>query len=240
MPDYAQAHLLGLPLELREAIYDTLTADTKTLHLWDRNDALHLSAACTPPLALLQTHSQLNQEALAHCSRTRPITLHVDSDAFACLDDTALYFRAIQNCHYVRNTRVLELRPTLNASVDFLSQAMKLTMHVLLSPSVGIERVVVTWAESLTTPFQISWRPWAYKQAALMPLWDLVGKIELVCGGCVNAPPRTAVEENRKFTKFMEMLVAYVETEKNGTCDNENVGQNHAVRGGSCRFDNSL
>jgi hypothetical protein len=114
---------------------------------------------------------------------------------------------------------------------------MKFTTAVLLSPSFALRQVVVTWAESLTTPFQFSWRPWVYKQAALMPLWDLVGNIELVCGNCVNAPPRTANEENRKLAKFMDMLFMYEQAKKNDISDHEKSHQNLAVHGGSCKFE---
>jgi hypothetical protein len=186
---YPPAHLLGLPLELREAIYSHLTEDTETLHIWDRKNALHLSAAHTPPVTLLQAHPVLYDEALAYFHRNHRVTLHVDAYAFACLqEDFNLYSNALKDNHYIQNTRVLDLRPTLNASIEFLTQAMHFTIPILLTPTFALRSVAITWAEAVPVIYR-HWRPWAYKGVALEPLWGLVGRVEVRCEGCRNPPP---------------------------------------------------
>lgn len=208
---YPPAHLLGLPLELREAIYEHLTADTETLHLWDRKCALHLSAARTFPPSLLQAHPVLHQEALAHFYRTGSVTLHVDAYAFACLRNTNAYTIALQHCHYLQRTRSLDLRPTLNASIEFLRDAMQLTVPVLLSPPFAVKKVAITWAEAKVHVTHRAWRPWAYKGIALEPLWGLLGRVEIKCNGAINPPPATAELEDQGLRRFVDAITKYDE-----------------------------
>jgi hypothetical protein len=206
---YPPAHLLGLPVELREFIYDYLTADGEILHLKDDRGALHLSTAYAPPLSLLQTHSALHREALVHFYRTSGLTLHVDTWAFAKLQDPNDYITTLQSCHYLTHARNLELRLTMNAHVDFLAQAVKLTVPLLLSHCKELKTVTVTWAETVQYLMQRSWRPWAYKSPALEPLWDLAGKVEIKCGGVINAPPATAELQERGLKRSLDAILKY-------------------------------
>ena len=206
MPAYPQAHLLGLPIELRDIIYDHLASTSKVLHIWDRKTALHLSTSHAPLPSLLQAHPILHREALAHFHRTQCITLHVDAFAFACLSNPKSYANTLRECHYVRNARELDLRPTLNASITFLSDAMDLAVPTLLSSCPSLKTVRVTWAESIPHPIARNWRPWVYKQVSLMPLWDLLGRVELVYGGVINAPPAAIEEQEQGLYKFMTRL----------------------------------
>jgi hypothetical protein len=206
---YPSAHLLGLPIELREAIYTYLTTARERQHLKNQTAALHLSAEHTPPLALLQAHPMLYAEALAHFHRTANLTLHVDAYAFAKLRDPNDYMLALQDCHHLRRIRNLELRLTMNAYVDFLVQATKLTVPVLISHCVDLRTVIVTWAETVPNLLSRTWRPWACKSPALDPLWDLMGKVDVKCGGVVNAPPASAELQERGMQRIFDMIGKY-------------------------------
>ena len=141
-----------------------------------------------------------------HFYRTQVLTLHVDAYAFARLRNPNAFFTALQSCHYLRNTKVLDLRPTLNASVPLLSDAMDMAIAVLLSPGFALKKVIVTWAEALPHPFRGYWRPWVCKRVALDSLWELVGRVELTCGGVINPPPAAAAEQDDSFRAFIERL----------------------------------
>ena len=39
-----------------------------------------------------------------------------------------------------------------------------------------------------------------------MPLWDLLGRVELVYGGVINAPPAAIEEQEQGLYKFMTRL----------------------------------
>lgn len=191
-------------------IYDFITEDREVLHIKDNAQALHLSAAHTPPSSLLQTHPTLCSEALNHFYRTRSTTLHVDAYAFAKLQNPNDYTLALQRCPYIQNARMLELRLTMNAHVDFLVQAMKLVVPVLLSPGIKVKIVTVTWAEIIHHLLQRTWRPWAYKSPALEPLWDLAGgDVGIVCGGVVNAPRETAEMQVAGMRRTLGMILKY-------------------------------
>lgn len=111
---------------------------------------------------------------------------------------------------------MLDLRPTLNASIEFLTDAMALAVPVLLSPSFQVRKVVLTWAEAVANILYRTWRPWAYKGVALEPVWDLVGRVQLECGGSINPPPASAEVENEGFRKMMKMITKYEELYKDG------------------------
>ncbi|KIW04190.1 uncharacterized protein PV09_04499 [Verruconis gallopava] len=207
--NYPAAHLLSLPLELRETIYDYLAEDRPVLHLKDDSGSLHLSAAHTQPLNLLQAHPLLCEEALSHFHRTQRLTIHVDAFAFAKLGNQNAYRHALQSNRYVQRSRNIEIRYVMNAHVDFLVEAIKHVVATLILPTSNAKSVTITWAEVLNHVFQRTWRPWACKIPALEPLWDLLDHVDVQCGGVVNAPPATAELQNNGFTRSFNTILKY-------------------------------
>lgn len=185
---YPDTHLLGLPVELRELIYDQLTADSPRLHMWDKETALHLSAPCTPPISLLLTHPVLRDEAPAHFHRTSTVCLHIDAYACSRLASLSPFTEALRSNSYLLQAQRLELRPTLNAGAERLAEAMVCAVSVL-ERLPKLKTVTVSWAEVLVAVYSQLWRPPIYKVMALRPLESLVGKVELVCGSCICPPP---------------------------------------------------
>jgi hypothetical protein len=203
---YPNAHLLGLPLELRELIYDFLAQEPTVL--WQKSTPLHVSATSPPPVELLLTHSLLYDEILPHFYRNSTVTLHIDAfDAAKSPDGDTSFRDALATCRHIKQTRTIELRPRLTAGVEFLTAEVDTAVTVLLQEAKGLQTLVVSWAE-VPKQFLGTWRPWAYKATALASLERFIGKVEVVAGKVDTPPPRTAENEQKGLDRVVAMIVA--------------------------------
>jgi hypothetical protein len=203
---YPDAHLLGLPCELRELIYHFLAKEPTVL--WQKNTPLHVSATSPPPVELLLANSLLYTELLPHFYRHTTITLHVDAiDAIKSLDGDTTFCNALTACRHIKQTRTIELRPRMNAGVEFLVGEVDTAVTVLLQEAKGLRILVVSWAEA---PRRLlgTWRPWAYKAIALDSLKRFEGKVEIVAGEVDTPPPSTAEKEQKGLERTVAMIIA--------------------------------
>lgn len=102
--------------------------------------------------------------------------------------------------------RKLELRPCLNAGVEFVEPEVKQACLVLLKNATELRTVTIGWSEAAQTVYG-SWRPWAYKAKALDPIRLLVGKVELVVGEVSMPPPRFKEKEQAGLEKAFARIV---------------------------------
>lgn len=202
---YPDTHLLGLPFEILDQILDEL-AVLSPGKLWQKNTYLQISAESPPPLALLCAHSKLHAEALRHFYEHTTIVLQVNAyDAAKRSPLHTIYGQLLRGCPHIQRVRRLELRPCLNAGVEFLEPEMREACLVLLKYATELKTVEIGWAEAAQTVFG-SWRPWPYKAKALDPIRLLVGKVELVVGEVVMPPPRFKEREQAGLERAFERL----------------------------------
>lgn len=204
---YPDAHLLSLPRELREQIYDHLAEHIVTQ--WQKNTPLHISASSPPSLSLILAHRRLYTEALAHFYRRT--TLTIDIDAFDAVQSykhtgTSEFQTNLSAYPHLKFARTIELRPRMNAGVEVLRHDVDAAVTVLLEEAKELKTVIVGWSETPIT-FLGSWRPWPYKAPALEPLRRLVGRWKIEVGEAVIPPPRTAEKEQEGLRRVVEMVV---------------------------------
>jgi hypothetical protein len=203
---YPEAHLLGLPRELRELIYDFLAAEAT--HRWQKNTPLHVAATSPPPVGLLAAHSQLYTEATTHFYRHTTITLHIDAfEAAKSLDGDTTFRDALTVCPHIKQARIIELRPRLTAGVEFLIGVVDVAVTILLQEAKELQTVIVGWAEKPKS-FIETWRPWEYKAIALDSLERLVGKVDITAGEAEVPPPRTAEREQKGLERAVARVIA--------------------------------
>jgi hypothetical protein len=210
---YPDAHLLGIPVEVRELIYDFLTDEPTKL--WHRNTPIHVSASAPPPLEVLLAHRTLYNELLPHFYRRTILTLHIDAYDAAKSDDEGNAFRAVLAAYPpIKHTRVIEIRPRLNACVSNMKDHLDPAISVLLTEAKELRTVIVGWSEQPQF-FMACWRPWPYKAAALEPLKRLVGKVKIECGKVAVPPPTVAEMEQAGLEREVEKMIVRGE-EENG------------------------
>jgi hypothetical protein len=203
---YPDAHLLGLPRELRELIYDYLAEEPSLL--WQQNTPLHITATSPPPFELLLTNSLLYAEILPHFYRHTTITLHVDAfDAIKSQDGDTTFREALVACPHIKQTRTIELCPRMNAGVEFLMEEVDVAVTILIQEAKELRTIIVGWSE-VPKGFLMTWRPWVYKVTALNSLKRVVGKVDIVAGRVKVPPPRTAGKEQKGLEKAVAMIVA--------------------------------
>jgi len=204
--NYPDAHLIGLPFELRELILDYLTADPIILR--QKHTPLHISAVSPPPLALLLAHSTLYEEALQHFYSRTTLILHIDTYVAATRrtsgGDSLLHL--VKTNPHIPHIRRLEIRPRLTADVEFLNLDVYEAVQALVEEGKKLKVVRVGWAES-TIVFMGKWRPWAYKSMALDPLRAFVGRVEIETGEVEMPPPRFRKVEQRGLERAVARII---------------------------------
>jgi hypothetical protein len=211
---YPDAHLLGIPVEVRELIYDFLTDEPRKF--WHKNTTLHVSASNPPPLELLLAHRTFYNELLAHFYRNTILTLHIDAWEAASSHDEGNAFRDTLTAYpHTKRARAIEIRPRLNACVSNVKDHLEPAVSFLLVEAKELRTVIVGWSEQ-PQRFLGVWRPWAYKAAALDPLKRLVGKLKIECGNVAVPPPSTAESEQAGLERAVERMIVEGEKE-NGT-----------------------
>jgi hypothetical protein len=203
---YPDAHLLALPFEILDQILDELSAlSPRTLH--QKNTHLQVSAISPPPLPLLLAHSKLHAETLRHFYEHTTITLHVNAyDAAKRSPLYTIYGQLIKANAHILHVGRLELRPCLNAGVEFLEPELREACLTLLKHATELKTVTVGWAEAAQIVHG-SWRPWEYKARALNPIRLLVGKVELVVGEAVMPPRRHREREQAGLEKAFARIM---------------------------------
>lgn len=203
---YPDTHLLGLPIEILDLILDELAA-LSPASLWLKKTQLHISATSPPPLTLLLSHSKLHAEALRHFYEHTTIVLHVDTfDAAQRFPEHHKYGQLLRECSHISRMRKLELRPLLNAGVEFLEPEVREACLVLLDIAKELQYIYLGWSE-VPKLFLGGWRPWAYKGRALMPLQMLRGRVTMQLIGVTTPPPRFAGMENIGLLRAFQRMV---------------------------------
>ncbi|QDS72367.1 hypothetical protein FKW77_008260 [Venturia effusa] len=175
---YPDAHLLGLPLEILDSILDELAALSPG-SLWLKETQLRITATSVPPLSLLLAHRKLHAEALRHFYEHITIVLLVDAfDAARRSPKHEIYGQFLRECSHISRVRKLELRPVLNAGIEFLEPEIQEACVVLLETAKELKHIYVGWSE-VPKHLLSRWRPWAYKGKALMPLRLLRGRFTM-------------------------------------------------------------
>lgn len=203
---YPDAHLLGLPLEILDLIFDEL-AVLSPGSLWLKSTQLRITATSHPPLSLLLAHRKLHAEALRHFYEHTTIVLQVDAfDAAQRSPEHKLYGQLLRECSLISSMRKLELRPLLNAGIDFLELEIREACLVLLEMAKELEYIYVGWSE---VPRHLlgGWRPWAYKRRALMPLKMFRGQFTMQVVEATTPPPRSASMENLGLLRAFQSMV---------------------------------
>lgn len=205
--EYPNAHLLCLPFEILDQILTDLSTLTPS-RLWQKNTPLQISAESPPSLSLLLTHSKLYAEATRHFYENRTITLHVNAyEAAKRAPLHTIYGQLLRECAHIPRIRRLELRPVLNASVQFLEPELREACLVLLQHATELKVVTIGWSE-MPQIILGSWRPWSYKANALGPIKLLAGKVELVVGEAIMPLPQFKEREQAGLEKAFARLLA--------------------------------
>jgi hypothetical protein len=213
---YPDAHLLGLPRELREIIYDFLAEDPTLL--WQKNTPLHVTANSPPPVELLLAHSLLYAETIPHFYRHTTITVYLDAfDAIKSQDGDTTFRDALVACPHIKQTRTIELCPRMNAGVEFLVAEMDVAVTVLLQEAKALRTLIVGWSE-VPRGFIPTWRPWAYKAIALDSLKRFIGKVDIVAGEVKDPPPRNGDSDQKGLERAVAMILADGENLKAVAC----------------------
>lgn len=203
---YPDAHLLGLPFEILDQILSDLSALSPNRSC-QKNTRLHISAPSPPPLPLLLAHSKLRAEALRHFYEHATIVLQINAyDAAKRSPLHTIYGQLLRECPHVPRVRKLEIRPCLNAGVEFVEPEIREACLVLLKNATELKTVTIGWAEAAQTVYG-SWRPWAYKAMALDPIRLLVGRVELLVGEVVMPPPRFKEQEQAGLEKAFARVI---------------------------------
>ncbi|TLD32231.1 hypothetical protein E2P81_ATG05207 [Venturia nashicola] len=211
---YPDAHLLGLPLEILDLIFDEL-ASLSSNRLWLKNTWLRITAVSPPSLSLLLAHSKLYAEALRHFYEHTTIVLHVNAfDAAQRSPEHAHYSSLLLQCPHIMRMRKLELRPLLNAGVEFLEPEIQEACVVILEMAKELEYIYVGWSE-VPKHFLGGWRPWAYKRRALMPLRLLRGRFTMQVVEVTTPPPRFAGMENVGLLRAFQRMVGKLHPDEN-------------------------
>ncbi|KAF2434255.1 hypothetical protein EJ08DRAFT_693798 [Tothia fuscella] len=211
---YPDAHLLGLPREIRELIYNFLTDSHPPAEFYHKNVPLEISATNPPPLSVLLTHRTLFSEFLHHFKIHTTLTIHIDAYSSAKrLDDDPTLYNELIIYHHIKSTRTIELRPRLNAGYEHIKRDLDVVVTVLLKEARELRTVIVGWGE-MTMGFMGLWRPWCYKAPALGPVRGLVGVVEVVCGKVVMPPPSSAVKEQEGLERAVRLLIEEAEGQK--------------------------